>query len=986
MTEENSQAISPGVKSPIVLRPWLAALVALGLYGLTLNHWVTFASLPFAAQLAGWDWHPGPLPWRPAPQYPLFFILTFPLRLLPAGWRVVGWNVLTAAGAAWTLAILARSVQLFSHDRTKEQRQRQRGKFALLTVRAAFLPAAFAVALLGAQLTFWQNAVSGTGEMLDLLVFAFLILCLLEFRISRSERRLNLLAVVYGLGVANNWALIGFFPCFLLALIWIKRKEFFQWRFGLRMTGWAPLGLLLYGLIPLWGALHHDGSFWGLLRQKLAEQHVYLTRLRRYYAFLCGATTLLPLVFAAIRWPSFEGEVNRGARKLSRGLFRALHVVFLAAGVLMFFDVRFSPGPRNMGLGLNGTPGFLSFYYLAALSVGYFSGYVLLVFGKDLASRWRQAKGILRVLNGVLTELLWVAAIGLPAILFYESYRHIRDFNRPVVIEFGKEMAQALPAKPAVVLADDLARLYLAAGASQRLGLPDQYTFIESRSLVHREYLRYLAARYPAFGKEIKDPDTLPEDIPPLQIGSLLAHLSQRQPVYYLHPSFGTYFERVCMAPRRLGGDLHPYPTNVLAALVLTPAEIAANQAYWHALEKESLAALPELAKRSADARRIANYYSQILDTWGTELQKTATELKLAPPLKDAMLQDANDQFAEALQLDTNNIVARLNQQYNAHLRGVPPAGVLIGTDDATAQVHNHWDAALNLYGPADVPGLDIQIGRYFAESGAFLQAAHCFQRCLQLAPNDPEGELDLAKTYIDLGQADAALSLVKDMRERFTGNPLELLRVEALAYATKNDFAQADKLLTDGHNRNPKDDKFAGVTAEFYRLMGYSVLRESKGDPAKEKDAAIWFKKSLAALDQQLQLLNALAANPREIANVNLRKAEMQMTLKDYEAAIVTLTAMARQDPKNPVPLLNRAISELQIGRLDAAKNDYQALEKMAPQPSHIVYYGLAQVAQKQNDKPAEMRYDKLYLQCAPRNTAEFTNLTRQLQKLEGR
>src|SRR5208283_1472466 len=117
-------------------------------------------------------------------------------------------NVLTAAGAALTLGILARSVQLFSHDRTKEQRQRQRGKFALLTVRAAFLPAAFAVALLGAQLTFWQNAVSGTGEMLDLFVFAFLILCLLEFRISQSECRLNLFALVYGLGVANNWALI----------------------------------------------------------------------------------------------------------------------------------------------------------------------------------------------------------------------------------------------------------------------------------------------------------------------------------------------------------------------------------------------------------------------------------------------------------------------------------------------------------------------------------------------------------------------------------------------------------------------------------------------------------------------------------------------------------------------------------------------------------------------------------------------------------
>ena len=106
-------------------------------------------------------------------------------------------------------------------------------------MRAAFLPAVFAVLLLASQLTFWQNAVAGTGEMIDLLVFAFLILCLLEYRVSQSERRLSLLAFVYGLGVANNWALIGFFPCFLLALIWIKRMGFFNWRFVLRMTGWG---------------------------------------------------------------------------------------------------------------------------------------------------------------------------------------------------------------------------------------------------------------------------------------------------------------------------------------------------------------------------------------------------------------------------------------------------------------------------------------------------------------------------------------------------------------------------------------------------------------------------------------------------------------------------------------------------------------------------------------------------------------------------
>ena len=42
----------------------------------------------------------------------------------------------------------------------------------MLSVRTAFLPAAFAALMLGAQMTFWQNSVSGTEEMVDLLVFA----------------------------------------------------------------------------------------------------------------------------------------------------------------------------------------------------------------------------------------------------------------------------------------------------------------------------------------------------------------------------------------------------------------------------------------------------------------------------------------------------------------------------------------------------------------------------------------------------------------------------------------------------------------------------------------------------------------------------------------------------------------------------------------------------------------------------------------------
>ncbi|MGA3181359.1 MAG: tetratricopeptide repeat protein [Verrucomicrobiota bacterium] len=988
MTVESEKTIGAGVKRPIILSWWLVLLAALGLYGLTLNPWVTFGSLPFASQIMGWDWHPGPLPWRPNPQYhPLFLVLTLPLRLLPAGWRVMGLNGFTAVCAALTLAILARSVRLLSQNRTEEQRLRERGEYGLLSMRAAFLPAALAVLLLAAQLTFWENAVSGTGEMIDLLVFSFLILCLLEFRISQSQGRLNLFAFVYGVGVANNWALIGFFPFFLLALIWIKRIGFVNGGFVLRMIGWGVLGLLLYGLIPLLGAAANDGSFAELLRQELAAQHVFLTRMPRHYAVIAAVPALLPLLFAAINWPppKATGDLSPTAQKTSRAFFRMLHFLFLAVSVLMFFDVKLSLSPRNMGMGIAaGAPAFLSFYYLAALSVGYFSGYILLVFGKETVEPWRRAAGIQRVINGAVTGLLWVAAIGLPTMLFCKNVPVMQDFNSPAVTQFAKELAKSLPPQAAVVLADDPGLLYLAIGASRSLGLPDRYTFIESRALPRGEYLRYLVDRHPFLRKEIVNADRFPEEFTGQQIGELLAHLAQRQPVYYLHPSFGNYFERVCLAPHGLGGYLHPYQTNGLAMPVLTPAGIATNQAYWRALEKETLASLPEWAKTSADARRIADCYSQALDNWGTELQKASTAYRL--PL---LLKDANDQFAEALRLNPNNVVARVNQQYNAHLRGVPSAGALISSSDVAARFYNHWDIALNAYGPADVPDLDLQIGRYFAERGAFVQAAGLFQRCLDFAPDDPAVELDLAKTYIGLGQVDAALGLVREAQERPSANPLELARVEALAYAAKNDFARADKLLTEEHTKNPKDDRFDAVIAEIYRLMAYSVLHASKGDPNKEKsaeqDAAIWFRKALTALDDQLQLLNALSTDAPEISNVNLCKAEIQMTMKDYEAAIVTLTVMVRQDPAKPVPLLNRAYCEAQINRLDAAKNDYHALEKMMPEPWQAIYYGLVQVAQKQNDKAAEIHYAKLYLKHAAHNTPEFASVTQQLHKLEG-
>src|SRR5208282_2880746 len=152
----------------------------------------------------------------------------------------------TALCAALTLGLLARSVRLLPHDRTRDQRLREMGAHAMLSIRAALLPVLFAVLVLATQLTFWENAVVATGEMLNLLVFAFIVDALLEYRVSQNDRWLMTSALVFGLGASNNWALLGFFPFYLVSVVWFRGLVgFFNLRFLARMAFWGVVGELL---------------------------------------------------------------------------------------------------------------------------------------------------------------------------------------------------------------------------------------------------------------------------------------------------------------------------------------------------------------------------------------------------------------------------------------------------------------------------------------------------------------------------------------------------------------------------------------------------------------------------------------------------------------------------------------------------------------------------------------------------------------------
>ena len=120
------------------------------------------ASLPAVSHVGGW--HD-----LPQTKQPLLYLVTLPLKLLPASALPFAMNGLAAVFGALTLALLVRSVALLPHDRTKEQRQREQSEHSLLSIGLNWMPPLFGALVCGFQLSFWQHSTSGTGEILNLL-------------------------------------------------------------------------------------------------------------------------------------------------------------------------------------------------------------------------------------------------------------------------------------------------------------------------------------------------------------------------------------------------------------------------------------------------------------------------------------------------------------------------------------------------------------------------------------------------------------------------------------------------------------------------------------------------------------------------------------------------------------------------------------------------------------------------------------------------
>ncbi len=330
--------------------PWLVATGALAVYLVTLNHWVSLSSLPQVAKVCGWTW-------QPEMSNPFLWLVTCPFRWLPTRMIPLALNLFAAVCAALSLALLARSVALMPHDRSHDQRLKERSSFSMLSIPAAWVPPVLAALVCGLQLSFWENATVASADMFDLLVFAYVVRCLLEYRITDRESWLLRASLALGLAMTNNWAMIGFSPAFLVALVWIRGLSFFNLGFLARVFMCGSAGLSLYFVLPLVASLGDAASvqFWPALKHNLVSQKLTLQTFfgffnqNRHEGLLVALLSLVPLVSISIRWPSYFGDSSRVGVGLTTFIFHVIHALFL--GILLWAGLNPTFTPHSRGYG-----------------------------------------------------------------------------------------------------------------------------------------------------------------------------------------------------------------------------------------------------------------------------------------------------------------------------------------------------------------------------------------------------------------------------------------------------------------------------------------------------------------------------------------------------------------------------------------------------------------------------------------------------------
>lgn len=928
----------------MTILPWVVAVTAFIGYLLTLNTWITTGNIAHVSRVSG-------LEWAPTVMAPLTYLITLPAKLFPYRLQPVVLNLLSALLAAASLGFLARSVILFPQDRTRDQRAREKNEFGLLSTWWSWLPPLVAVFICGLHLVFWRNAIANVGEMLDLFLFAYLIRCLLEYRIGENDRWLYKFALVYGLSVTNNWAMIGFLPIAAVAVIWIKGIEFFNLQFLGRFIILFLAGLLMYLFLPLLTIVQHPGqyTFWELLKGELGQQRMLLFfRGFRWPVFLLSLTSLLPLFLISIRWPTFEGDVSPVSNFLNKIIFRFAHLAFWVVCLWVMYEPFYQKA-------LDATPlQFLPFYYITALCIGYLTGYLLLVFMPQKEGTERQ-NPVSVGFGYLVAAAAFVSLIAIPAALIQKNLPKIQAYNNGAIKTLAKQIVSCIDtSKKPVLISDDISLLTIT-GFNLLENGNTNCLLLHSSQMVRHDYQKYLAARYAGVWPALTNYDQFPEPIASIVLINQLQFLEKNHPVYYLNPSFGYYFEAFYPITRGLIWELKPYKLQDIIPPPATEEEIKYNSEFWKKAEAEAF----PLVKQCVDQKipegvALRQIYSRALNEWGVKLQR------------NRLLDEAARFFSLAAAVNPENEVAKVNLEFNAQLKSGKISPISLEKDMwERFAPYRTLDAVLKLHGSFDHPVYSFIVGNTFFQNGQLRQAAWQFSRVASLHRDNIEAGLQLGYLFVQMGRPDLAFEQVKRLKSENSPrwqdptNALALTHLEVSVYFAGKQTAEAEKILRNLMQKNPNDPATLQTVAQIY--MANNMLSNA-----------------MAILDRQLEL------NPDD-TNALLNKGALAIRMNQFQDAISALTKVLTKQPSNYAALLNRAIAYLQLGKLDEAQRDYERILDVYPK-LYTAHFGLGEIGFRKNDVKMAIKHFESYLKYAPEHLNERKQVEQKLKQLKSK